>query len=75
MRMLLLAHKDALELTLSTQHKGYGSNPQISQREGWGEPLRLRACKNWLRTSAQPLETTTFNLRRLGVFIPLVDIS
>jgi hypothetical protein len=33
MEMLLLAHKDALELTLSTQHKGYGLNPQISQRE------------------------------------------
>jgi hypothetical protein len=61
MGMLLLAHKDALELTLSTQHKEYGLNPQMSQREGWGEPLRLSACKKWLRTSAQVLETTTFN--------------
>jgi hypothetical protein len=59
--MLLLAYKGSLELTLSTQHKGYGLNPQISQREGWGEPLRLRACKKWLGTSATALETTTFN--------------
>jgi hypothetical protein len=36
MEMLLLAHKVAIELTLSTQHQGYGLNPQISQREGWG---------------------------------------
>jgi hypothetical protein len=43
MEMLLLAHKVTLELTFSTQHKVYGLNPQISQREGWGEPLRLRA--------------------------------
>jgi hypothetical protein len=42
MEMLLLAHKVALELTLLTQHQGYGLNPQISQREGWGDPLRLR---------------------------------
>jgi hypothetical protein len=61
MGMLLLAHKVALELTLSTQHKEYGLNPQISQREGWGEPLRLRACRKWLRTSAQPLEIAAFN--------------
>jgi hypothetical protein len=61
MEILLLAHKDALELTLSTQHKGYDFNPQISQREGWGEPLRLRACKKWLGTSTIALETTTFN--------------
>jgi hypothetical protein len=61
MEMLLLAHKVALELTLSTEHKGYGLNPQIKQREGWGEPLRLRACNKWLRTLAQALETTTFN--------------
>jgi hypothetical protein len=40
--MLLLAHKDALELILSTQHKEYGLNPQISQREGLG-----RATKAW----------------------------
>jgi hypothetical protein len=66
----LLAHKVALELTLSTQHKEYGLNPQISQREGWGEPLRLRACKNWLGTSAKSLETATLTRRRLGVFIP-----
>jgi hypothetical protein len=33
MGMLLLAHKDALEITLSTQHKEYGLNPQISQKE------------------------------------------
>jgi hypothetical protein len=59
--MLLLAHKNALELTLSTQHKEYGLNPHISQREDWGEPLRLRACLKWLRTSATPLETATFN--------------
>jgi hypothetical protein len=71
MGMLLLAHKVALELTLSTQHKEYGLNPQISQKEGWGEPLRLRVCKKWHRTSAQALETTTLNSRRLGVFIPL----
>jgi hypothetical protein len=69
--MLLLAHKVALDLILSTQHKGYGLNPQISQREDWGEPLRFRACKKWLWTSAQALETATFNRRRLGVFIPL----
>jgi hypothetical protein len=61
MEMLLLAHKVALELTFSTQHKGYGLNPQISHREGWGEPLRLRACKQWLGTSAIALETATFN--------------
>jgi hypothetical protein len=59
MEMLLLAHRVALELTLSTQHKEYGLNPQISQREGWGEPLSLRACKNWLGTSAKSLETAT----------------
>jgi hypothetical protein len=53
--MLLLAHKDDLEITLSTQHKEYGLNQQISQREGWREPLRLRAWKNWLRTLAQAL--------------------
>jgi hypothetical protein len=39
MEMLLLAHKGALELTLSTQQKEYGLNQQISQREGWGEAL------------------------------------
>jgi hypothetical protein len=33
MRMYLLAHKGSLELTLSTQPKEYGLNPQISQRE------------------------------------------
>jgi hypothetical protein len=33
MEMLLLAHKDALDITLSTQHKEYGLNPQISQKE------------------------------------------
>jgi hypothetical protein len=44
MEMLLLAHKVTLELTFSTQHKEYGFNPQISQREGWEERLRLRAC-------------------------------
>jgi hypothetical protein len=33
MRMLLLVYKDALELTLSTQRKEYGLNPQISQKE------------------------------------------
>jgi hypothetical protein len=43
MEKLLLAHKVTLELTFSTQHKEYGLNPQLSQREGWGEPLRLRA--------------------------------
>jgi hypothetical protein len=43
MEMLLLAHKVSLELTLSTQHKEYRFNTQISQREGWGEPLRLGA--------------------------------
>jgi hypothetical protein len=31
--MLLLAHKGSLELTLSTQHKEYVLNLQISQRE------------------------------------------
>jgi hypothetical protein len=37
-----------------------------------GEPLSLRAYKKWLRTSATPLATTTtFNWRRLRVFIPL----
>jgi hypothetical protein len=61
MEMLLLAHKITLELTLSTQHKGYGLNPQISQREGWEEPLRLRACKKWLGTSTKSLEIATFN--------------
>jgi hypothetical protein len=61
MEMLSLAHKVALENTLSTQHKGCGLNPQISQRDGWGEPIRLRACKKWLRISAKILETTTLN--------------
>jgi hypothetical protein len=61
MGMLLLSQKVALELTLSTQHKEYGLNPQISEREGWKEPLRLRTCKKWLRTSAQALEIATFN--------------
>jgi hypothetical protein len=61
MEILLLAHKVALELTLSTQNKGYGLNLQISQRDGWGELLRLRACKKWLRTSAQSLEIAAFN--------------
>jgi hypothetical protein len=37
---ILLAHKVALELTLSTQHKGYVLNPQISQREGWGRATK-----------------------------------
>jgi hypothetical protein len=46
-------------------------NPQILQRDGWEEALRLKACKKWLRTLAQPLETATFNGIRLGVFIPL----
>jgi hypothetical protein len=69
--MLLLAHKVTLEFTFSTQHKEYGLNPQISQREGWGEPLRLRACLEWLGTSAKSLETTALHWRRLGVFIPL----
>jgi hypothetical protein len=73
MEMLLLPHKVALELTLSTQHKEYGLNPQISQGEGWGEPLRITACKKWLRTSAQALQTATFNQRSLGVFIPLKE--
>jgi hypothetical protein len=44
MEMLLLAHKVALDLTISTQHKGYGLNAQISKGEGWGERLRLKAC-------------------------------
>jgi hypothetical protein len=44
MEMLLYAHKVTLELTSSTQQKNYGLNPQISQKEGWEEPLRLRAC-------------------------------
>jgi hypothetical protein len=57
MEMLLLSHKVALELTLSTQHKGYG----LSQREGWGDPQRLRVCKKGLGTLAIALETTTFN--------------
>jgi hypothetical protein len=61
MEMLLLAHKGSLELTLSTQHKGYGLNPQISQREGWGEPLKLRACKKWLGNSTISLETASLN--------------
>jgi hypothetical protein len=56
MEMLLLAHKVTLELTFSTQHKEYGLNPQISQREGWGEPLRLRACYEWRRTLTISLE-------------------
>jgi hypothetical protein len=60
-KMLLLAHKVTLELTFSTQHKDYGLNPLISQREGWGEPLRLRACLKWLRTSTISPETTTFH--------------
>jgi hypothetical protein len=71
MEMLLSTHKVTLENTLSTQHKGCGLNPQISQRDGWGEPLRLRASKKWLRISVTTIETTTFNSRRLGVFIPL----
>jgi hypothetical protein len=33
MEILLLAHKGSLELTFSTQHKGYDLNPQISQKE------------------------------------------
>jgi hypothetical protein len=44
MEMLFLAYKVTLELTFSTQQKEYDLNPQISQREGWGEPLRLVAC-------------------------------
>jgi hypothetical protein len=59
MGILFVAHKDDLELTLSTQHKEYGLNPQISQKRGLGEPLSLRAYKKWLRTSATPLATTT----------------
>jgi hypothetical protein len=61
MEMLLLAHKVTLEINLSTQNKVYGLNPQISQRDGWGEPLRLRDYKRWLRTSAQALESVAFN--------------
>jgi hypothetical protein len=71
MGMLLLAHKDALELTLSTQHKGYDLNPQISQKRGWGEPLRLRACKERIKSSAKSPRTTTLHCRRLRVFIPV----
>jgi hypothetical protein len=39
MEMLLLAHKVALELTFSTQHKWYGLNlkDQMATREGGSE--------------------------------------
>jgi hypothetical protein len=63
MEMLLLAHKGSIDLTLSTQHKGYGLNPQISQREV-GECLTLRS-------SAESLRTAAIHYRRLGVLIPL----
>jgi hypothetical protein len=43
----------------------------ILTKRGWGEPLRLRVCKNWLRSSTKSPRTTTLHCRRLGVFIPL----
>jgi hypothetical protein len=73
MGMLFLAHKYGLELTLLTQHKGYGLNPQILQREVGGEPLRLRACKKWLISSAKSPRIATLHCRRFGVFIPLKE--
>jgi hypothetical protein len=35
-------------------------------KRGWGEPLRLRAFKNWLRSSAKSPRTAALHCRRLG---------
>jgi hypothetical protein len=53
MGLLLLTHKGSLELTLSTQpnSKIWLESTNLTKR-GWGEPLRLRACKEGLRSSA-----------------------
>jgi hypothetical protein len=69
MGMVLLAHKGSHEPTLSNQYRDRLESTNFTKR-GWGEPLSLWARKEWLRSSATTLGTTTLHHRRLGVFIP-----
>jgi hypothetical protein len=71
MKMLLLAHKVTLELTFSTQHKEYGLNPQISQKEGWGEPLRLRALLEMAWDLSNITRNSNPSQKKAWVFISL----
>jgi hypothetical protein len=68
--MLLLAHKDTLELTLSTQHKGYGLNPQISQREVWESHWGLGLSRNDLGAQQSHQEQQTSTEEGLGYLYP-----
>jgi hypothetical protein len=69
MGTLLLAHKVSLELTFSTQHKEYLESTNLTKR-GWGEQLSLRACKEWLRSSAKSPRTVAFVVEGLGYLYP-----
>jgi hypothetical protein len=71
MEMLLLAHKVTFELTFSTQHKKYGLNPQISQREGWGEPVRLRALLEMAWDLSNVTRNSILSLKKAwGIYTP-----
>jgi hypothetical protein len=70
MGMLLLTHRGSLESTLNPTLRICIKSTNLTKR-GSGEPLRLRACKEWLRSSSTTLGTTALHCRRLGVLIPL----
>jgi hypothetical protein len=68
--MLLLSHKDALELTLSTQHKGYDLNPQISQREVGESQKSLGLARIGLGAQQSHQEHQPSTVGGLGIYTP-----